>query len=157
MNKLLANIVLFLAGLSPIGVGLAGAQELSSLTIESGETVHAFEVELADEEDERELGLMHREELGADRGMLFTYDRPQQAGVWMKNTLIPLDMLFIGAEGEIVSIAKNAVPGSLRTIRSGFVVQGFLEINGGQADELGIKPGDIVRHGALGNWEPQEN
>lgn len=152
MKKLLAALVLFFAP-----VGAAAAQELQPLKIESGDAVHEFQVELADEEDERSLGLMHREELGRDRGMLFTYDRPQQAGVWMKNTLISLDMLFVASDGTVVSIAKNAVPGSLRTIQSGFPVKAFLEINGGQADELGIKPGDVVRHEALGNWTTEEN
>ncbi len=148
MNKLIA-IAVFAFSLA----GAATAQERGPLIIESGETTHTFEVELADDNEERSLGLMHREEMAADHGMLFTYERPQEAGVWMKNTLIPLDMLFVGADGEIVSIAKNAKPGSLRTISSGFRVSGFLEINGGQADALGIQPGDIVRHEALGNWE----
>lgn len=146
-----------LLALASTFVAPAVAQELAPLRIESGAQTHEFQVELADEDDERELGLMHREELGADRGMLFTYDRPQHAGVWMKNTLIPLDIMFVADDGEIVSIAKNAVPGSLRTIESGFVVHGFLEINGGQVDDLGIKPGDVVRHEALGNWQAEEN
>lgn len=152
MKKLFVALLLCLAP-----VGTAAAQDLQPLKIESGDAVHEFQVELADDDDERAQGLMHREELGQDRGMLFTYDRPQRAGVWMKNTLIPLDMLFVAADGTVVSIAKNAVPGSLRTIESGFAVKGFLEINGGQADALGIKPGAIVRHEALGNWAPEEN
>lgn len=139
--------------LSPI----AAAQELSPLTIVSGETTHAFQVEVADDEAEREQGLMNREDMAQDRGMLFTYEQPQMAGVWMKNTLIPLDMLFLAEDGTIKAIAKSAEPGSERTINSGFRVKAFLEINGGKADELAIKPGDIVRHEALGNMEAAEN
>ena len=152
MKKLIALVGLVVSLAAP-----AMAQEFTPLIIVSGDKTHEFQVELADDEAERALGLMHREEMAQDRGMLFTYEQPQRSSVWMKNTLIPLDMLFLGADGTIVAIAKNAEPGSLRTINSGFPSQGFLEINGGQADVLAIKPGDIVRHKALGNWEDEEN
>ncbi len=152
MKKLIPLAFLALAAAVP-----AAAQEFSPLKIESGETTHEFQVELADDDAERELGLMHREEMARDRGMLFTYNQPRRSGVWMKNTLIPLDMLFLDADGRIVVIAKNAEPGSERIIDSGFRTKGFLEINGGQADELAIKPGDIVRHEALGNWADEQN
>lgn len=135
----------------------AMAQEFTPLTIVSGDKTHEFQVEVADDQEERALGLMYREEMAPDHGMLFTYDQPQRTSVWMKNTLIPLDMLFLDSDGAVVAIAKNAEPGSLRTIDSGFRSKGFLEINGGQADVLAIKPGDIVRHKALGNWDDQEN
>ncbi len=134
-------------------MGSAHAQEFEPLRIVSGETTHEFQVELADEPDEREMGLMHREEMGAARGMLFTYEQAQKASVWMKNTLIPLDMLFMASDGTILAIAKNARPGSLRIIDSGFQVKGFLELNGGQSDELGINPGDVIQHKSLGNYQ----
>lgn len=151
MKKLVALVCL--AFLSPVAI----AQELSPLNIVSGETTHAYQVELADDEAERAQGLMNREDMAQDHGMLFTYDQPQMAGVWMKNTLIPLDMLFVDGDGVILAIAKNAEPGSERTINSGFRVKAFLEINGGQADELSIKPGDIVRHDSLGNMTNEAN
>ncbi|HTH98511.1 MAG TPA: DUF192 domain-containing protein [Stellaceae bacterium] len=104
-----------------------------------------FTVEVAQTEPQREQGLMFRQSLPANAGMLFLYGQPQQAAFWMKNTFIPLDMLFIGADGHIVNIAKRAVPMSQATIYSSGPVQAILEINGGTADKLGIKPGDMVR------------
>jgi uncharacterized protein len=124
----------------------AYAQALSSLTIQSGDKTHAFNVELADTPSEREKGLMFRESLPPDGGMLFDFGEPAPASIWMKNTLIPLDILFIDARGEIVAIARNAVPGSLRQISPGVPVRGVLEIAGGRAAALGVSPGDTVVH-----------
>jgi len=92
---------------------------------------------------------MFREELGQFQAMLFVYERPQPVAFWMKNTLIPLDMLFIDARGKIVAIAENARPGSLRMVGPGFAVASVLELNGGLANELGIKPGDTVEYAKL--------
>ena len=125
--------------------------ETGPLTITSGDSTHAFTVELANDPEEITTGLMNRESMDADAGMLFDFGQPREASMWMKNTLIPLDMLFIDPAGRVIAIARNAVPGSLRTISPGVPVKGVLELNGGRAAELGIEPGDEVHHPIFGN------
>ena len=125
--------------------------ETSPLTIESANGAHAFTVEIADEPEEITTGLMNRESMDPDAGMLFDFGQPREAAMWMKNTLIPLDMLFMDTDGTILAIARNAVPGSLRRINPGVPVKGVLELNGGRAEELGIVPGDTVQHAMFGN------
>jgi uncharacterized protein len=142
-------LFLFFAGL--MLAGGAFAQSLEPLQIVSGDKTHTFKVEIADDEGERELGLMNRDSLARDQGMLFIYPQVSRTGVWMKNTRISLDMLFIDEKGKVLSIARKARPGSLRIIDPGVRVKAFLEINGGQAAEMGLKPGDVVRHKAFGN------
>ncbi|WP_029006747.1 DUF192 domain-containing protein [Azospirillum halopraeferens] len=110
-----------------------------------------FDVELALTSAQQAQGLMFRETMAADAGMLFVYDRPQPAAFWMKNTLITLDMLFVGSDGRIVNIHERAVPGSLDAVRSAGPVKGILEINGGMSARLGIRPGDRVVHPVFGN------
>ena len=100
-----------------------------------------FAIELADDPGERARGLMFREALPRGQGMLFVYPRPQPASFWMKNTLIPLDMLFFDARGRLVSLHENAVPGDETPIPGGDAVLMVLEINGGLARRLGIAPG----------------
>ena len=109
----------------------------------------SFAVEVADEGGERSQGLMFRPELAPASGMLFVYDAPRHVQFWMKNTLIPLDMLFFDAEGRLVSVHENAVPGDLTPIPGGEAIQYVLEINGGAARRLGIAPGAELRHPAL--------
>ena len=130
---------------------LADPMEVTPLSIISAETTHAFTVEVADDREEISFGLMERESLDADKGMLFDFDPPREPSMYMKNTLIPLDMIFIADDGSIEMIARNTVPGSLRTISPGVPVRAVLEINGGQAAELGILPGDTVQHPLFGN------
>jgi uncharacterized protein len=120
--------------------------ETGTLTIETDEGVQSFDIEIADEPEEISYGLMNRESMAEDAGMLFDFGNPREPAMWMKNTLIPLDMLFITSDGTIQMIARNAVPGSLRTISPGMPVKGVLEINGGRAADLGIMPGDTVDH-----------
>lgn len=103
-----------------------------------------FTVELAVTKAEQARGLMFRKSMAPDRGMLFPYNPPQRAAFWMKNTLIPLDILYIGPDGRVLSIARNAVPHDETPIPSGGVVRGVLEIPGGRAAQLGILPGDRV-------------
>ena len=110
-----------------------------------------FDVEMATNEAERERGLMYRKELGPYQGMLFDFHRDMPVSFWMKNTLIPLDMVFIASDGIVKHVHANAVPMSTDTIPSEFPVRGVLEINGGSARLLGIKPGDKVRHEIFGN------
>ena len=127
-------------------VVLAPALALDRTTVEiaSKTGVHVFTVEIADTELARERGLMFRKELPPGRGMLFEFQREQQVGFWMKNTLIPLDMIFIDGRGRIVSIAQNAKPMSEDVIMSGGQVRAVLEVVGGTVRRLGIAPGDRV-------------
>lgn len=123
----------------------------SPLEIRSGDTTHSFTVEIADTPEAIQQGLMHRETLAPDAGMLFDFGETRPASMWMKNTLIPLDMLFILQDGKVVAIARNAQPHSLRSLSPGVPVRGVLEIPGGRARELGIEPGDTVLHPVFGN------
>ncbi|MEO0450919.1 MAG: DUF192 domain-containing protein [Pseudomonadota bacterium] len=130
---------------------MADPMDVTPLTIVSAEASHEFSVEVANDREEISFGLMERESLDADKGMLFDFDPPREPSMFMKNTLIPLDMLFISDDGYVEMIARNTVPGSLRTISPGVPVRAVLEINGGQAAELGIQPGDTVEHPLFGN------
>ena len=111
---------------------------------------HSFEVEMALTPGQQAQGLMFRRDLAENAGMLFVYGRDGPISMWMKNTLIPLDMLFLARDGRIVRVAARTVPLSLETISAGEAVAGVLELNGGTADRLGIGPGDRVVHPALG-------
>ncbi len=134
---------------------LADPMDVTPLSIVSADATHAFTVEVADDRDEISFGLMERESLDADKGMLFDFNPPREPAMFMKNTLIPLDMLFIAEDGSIEMIARNTVPGSLRTISPGVPVRAVLEINGGQAAELGILPGDTVQHPLFENVDSE--
>ncbi len=123
------------------------------VTVESGTGPHRFAVEVAVTPQQRAQGLMFRERLPAEAGMLFLYPAEQPVSMWMKNTLIPLDMLFIAGDGRIVRIAERAVPGSLATISSGEPARAVLELNGGTAARLQLEPGDRVVHRAFGTAE----
>jgi uncharacterized membrane protein (UPF0127 family) len=107
---------------------------------------HVFSVELASTDAEREVGLMNRPAMAADHGMLFDFGTDQPIYMWMKNTLIPLDMLFIDRTGKIVGIAARAVPLSEEVIASPGPIRAVLELNGGTAERLHIAVGDTVRH-----------
>ncbi len=108
-----------------------------------------FRVEIADDPAEQARGLMFRETLAASAGMLFVYPAPVAPAFWMKNTLIPLDMIFIRPDGIIGHVHPRAVPGDLTGIRGGDGILAVLEIRGGMAEALGIGPGDEVRHPAF--------
>lgn len=112
-------------------------------------TLHHFMVELADTPDLRTRGLMHRRELAADRGMLFLFPRSERQAMWMKNTYVSLDMLFIDSTGRIIDIAANTRPLSERTIVSSGKARAVLELLAGTAARLGITVGDLVRHRAF--------
>ncbi len=122
------------------------AAEEQTLEIVTKKGVHVFSVELAATDAERSKGLMFRKELAEGKGMLFDFKQDQDVSMWMRNTLIPLDMLFINADGSIRRIAENTEPMSERTIPSGGPVRGVLEVIGGTAKKLGIAPGDRVAH-----------
>lgn len=109
----------------------------------------SFAVEVADDTQERAQGLMFRTELAPASGMLFVYDSPRQPSFWMKNTLIPLDMIFADATGTVTRVQANAVPGDLTPVDGGPGVQYVLEINGGLAAKLGLAAGAQLRHPAI--------
>jgi uncharacterized membrane protein (UPF0127 family) len=126
------------------------AQDLQTVEIASKNGVHVFAVEFANTDETRAVGLMHRKELPEGRGMLFDFRRDQEVAMWMQNTLIPLDMIFIRGDGRIARIAENTEPLSTRLISSGGPVRGVLEVIGGTARKLGIAPGDKVGHPMFG-------
>ena len=112
-----------------------------------------FSVDVADDDAERAQGLMNVPSMPASRGMLFLYDQPQRATFWMRNTLIPLDMIFMGPDGTVTHVHENAVPLDETIIDGGGGVQAVLEINGGLAGAIGIAPGAELRHPGLDQAE----
>jgi hypothetical protein len=142
----LAALLLGFILLSLGWVGVAAAQTLDKLEIVTSTGVHVFSVEMAQTDAERERGLMYRRFMPPDRGMLFDFKREEPVMFWMKNTYIPLDMIFISRAGVVTSIAADAEPLSERLIPSGGPCYGVLEVNAGVAASIGVKPGDKVRH-----------
>jgi uncharacterized membrane protein (UPF0127 family) len=120
--------------------------ELDSLEIVTATGRHAFQVEIADNDATREHGLMDRRYMAPDHGMLFEFERDEPVAFWMKNTYIPLDMIFIAPSGVVTHIAANAEPLSERVIPSGGPSIAVLELDGGTAASIGLKVGDKVRH-----------
>lgn len=117
-----------------------------TLEIVSKNGIHVFTVELAVTDADRQRGLMFRKELPEGHGMLFDFHRDQELGFWMKNTYIPLDMIFITGDGRIHRIAENTEPLSERVVPSNGPVRAVFEVNAGTARKLGIAPGDRVAH-----------
>jgi uncharacterized membrane protein (UPF0127 family) len=132
--------VVFLAGAA--GVPTRGAE----LEIATSAGRHAFQVEIADNDASRERGLMDRRYMASDHGMLFEFMSDAPTSFWMKNTYIPLDMIFIARSGVVTRIVANAEPLSERVIPSGGPCAAVLELNGGTAASIGLKVGDKVRH-----------
>ncbi len=133
------------------GGAAAAAQERVPLVIETaGGDRHEFRVEIADTDPARAQGLMHRRELAADHGMLFIFDRPHTITMWMKNTPLPLDMIFLSSDGKIVDTHRRAVPFSLDTIASKRRARYVLEVIGGTVDRLGLAVGDRVSGAGIG-------
>jgi uncharacterized protein len=148
--KRLFFLLLVLVAAAPAAVQGQVTFETASLTVETAAgDEHAFEVEVAETGDQRAQGLMFRRQMAADAGMLFLFGGSQVRAMWMKNTLIPLDMLFIDETGKIVRIEERTVPHSERAIASGGPVSAVLELNAGTASRLMIKPGDRVHHPAF--------
>lgn len=129
-----------------LGQSPAGLAQVP-LTV-TGDKIHRFTVEVAATPQEQSRGLMFRESLAPDRGMIFPLGAPRIASFWMKDTLIPLDIIFVRADGRITNIEANTVPLSLEPVLSYEEVTAVLEIAGGRAAELGIKPGDKVEWSA---------
>ena len=135
--------VVFLAASASVA---ARSGELDSLEIVTATGRHVFQVEIANNDATREHGLMDRRYMAADHGMLFEFDREAPVSFWMKNTYIPLDMIFVAPSGVVTHIAANAEPLSERVIPSGGPCVAVLELNGGTAASIGLKVGDKVRH-----------
>lgn len=131
---------------APVGRSEAGL-EIVPLSIVSGGRTHRFQVEVARTGDQQSRGMMYRDRLAPDRGMIFPFAEPRVASFWMRNTPNSLDLIFIGTDGRIESIGADAVPLSEAFITSQGVVAGVLEIAGGRAAELGLQPGDRVKWG----------
>jgi uncharacterized membrane protein (UPF0127 family) len=121
----------------------------STLKIETAGGVHSFDIEVATNDAQRARGLMFRNEMAPDAGMLFVYRRDRVLTMWMANTYLPLDMLFIGGDGRIVSITRNTIPLSRTTISSRKRARAVLELNAGTARRLGINAGDRVVYDGL--------
>jgi uncharacterized protein len=128
--------------LLPLPGGIAA--ETATLVLHTDTGPHSFNIEIAKTPSEKILGLMYRRSLPADAGMLFLYDRPQPVTFWMRNTYIPLDMVFIGADGRVQRIESHTEPFSLSAISSDGDVESVLELNAGTADAIGLKVGDKV-------------
>ena len=134
------------SALLALSVSLGQAAEKSVLEIVTKTGVHSFSVEVVDNDADRAKGLMHRRSLPEGTGMLFDFHREQDVSFWMQNTYIPLDMIFIRADGRIHRIAENTVPLSLEQVPSRGPVRGVLEVIAGTSRKLGIAPGDRVAH-----------
>ncbi len=145
----LRTFVFVLIGLLAVA-GPLRAAGLQTLEIASKTGVHAFAVEIVDNDADRAKGLMYRRELPEGRGMLFDFQREQDVSFWMRNTYISLDIIFIRGDGRILRIAANTEPLSERMIPSGGPVRGVLEVIAGTARKLGIAPGDRVAHRIFG-------
>ena len=142
-------------GLAPIvfavlATGAAAECRDDRVTIKGDFGEAHITVQVADDERERAQGLMNVPEMGTLQGMLFVYDAPQPVSFWMRNTLIPLDMIFAGPDGTISAIHENAVPLDETPIPGGDGVKFVLEVNGGLTERLGVEPGDLLQHPAIG-------
>ena len=150
------TLCIFVLGVvAACGEGQTNTLPISPLEIESGGKIHKFKVELADTDRTRTRGLMFREKMGANRGMLFNFFEEQHLSFWMKNTPLSLDLVFIDKTGRIVSIATDAVPFSETQIPSRVPAMAVLEVNGGTTKRLGIKPNDVVKHSIFTSGQPK--
>lgn len=131
--------------------GPARAAGFTPLTIETLSGTHKFQVEVAADDAMRAQGLMYRRKLDPDKGMLFDFERDQPVSMWMQNTYVALDMVFILTDGTVHRVEDHTTPLSTRSIESGVNVRYVLELPAGTADRLGIKRGSKVSHKIIGN------
>ena len=158
MKRLLFIALLFLLPLS------ASAQTAKDDVVDFGTPVplsvvsesgtHEFLVERAVTLDQQARGMMFRETMGADTGMIFESEEPKVATIWMKNTSIPLDIIFVRSNGRILKIEHMAQPYKLRSASSEAVIAAVLELQGGRSRDLGILPGDLIKHDFFGTATP---
>src|SRR5215471_9113812 len=154
VRRITRRVVLVGAGLllfSGPACGQLATFAKSQLVIETAKGKFRFDIELALTPPQMAQGLMYRRTLAADAGMLFDYGDPQPIAMWMKNTLIPLDMIFIGKDGKVVDFRERAVPMSLDTIEPKMLARAVLEVNAGTVQRLGLRLGDTVHHAFFGN------
>jgi uncharacterized protein len=152
MSKLLAALAaMIVLALGAPAFAQGKPLPVTTITIDTDHGPHTFRVEIAADPASQEQGLMFRKEMAPDAGMLFEFPKPAMEYFWMKNTILPLDLIFIRANGTISSIAPNAVPYSTTTIPSIEPVRAVLELNGGRAAQLGIQPDAVVHHAFFGN------
>ena len=157
MKRILFGLAILLAACSPqahaekaaaaneqIALHPVSGLPVIPLTISQNGKVHHFKVEVASTPAQQERGLMFRTEMGKDEGMIFPEDPPRMASFWMKNTVIPLDIIFIGTDHRIMNVSANATPYSLQSRPSDDIASGVLELNGGRLAELGFTPGAKV-------------
>ncbi len=154
-GSLAALFAVAFAATLPVGVPAANAASIAAgkpqtglkvvgLSIEAGGKLHDYRVEIAATASQQAHGMMFRTEMPRDTGMIFPMKPPREAGFWMENTLIPLDLIFIGADGRVRNIAAEAVPRSRALLMSAGPVAAVLELKGGEAARIGLKPGDKV-------------
>jgi uncharacterized protein len=141
--RIFRSLLLLIAILVPRA---AFAQAPETLTIVTATGRHVYQVEVMRTPEQRARGLMHRQFMPPDRGMLFDFGRVEPVAMWMQNTYISLDMFFIAADGRIARITTQTEPHSTRTLPSGEPVLGVLELNAGQAEAIGAKAGDVIEH-----------
>lgn len=141
--------ILVTAGCAVAG-GPVRAASLQPLEIVTRNGVQVFSVEMATTEEEKQTGLMYRKELADGKGMLFDFKPEQEVSMWMKNTYVSLDMIFIRADGRILRIAENTEPMSTKIISSQGPARAVLEVVAGTAQKYGIRPGDRVGHPLFG-------
>src|SRR6478736_3127379 len=145
IRRLLAAVFVFAAD-----AGSAQAASFQPLEIATKNGVQVFSVEMATTEQEKQTGLMYRKELADGKGMLFDFNPEQEVSMWMKNTYVSLDMIFIRADGRILRIAENTEPLSTKIISSQGPARAVLEVVAGTAQKYGIRPGDRVGHPLFG-------
>lgn len=138
------------AAIATVALPLAACSDEGKLVLHSSTGDYTFNVEVVDTPESRAKGLMFVQELADDAGMLFDFKEERPVSFWMRNTFIPLDMIFVGADGVVKNIHVNARPHDVTGIPSEGPVQFVLEIPGGRSVEIGLKPGDTMEHDRVG-------
>jgi len=144
-DALFVGLALVLSVLT-MASGIIAAPKLENIVLVTAAGSHEFQTEIAGTPEQRQLGLMYRQSLPKNHAMLFDYHAVGPISMWMKNTYIPLDMIFITSNGRVSSIAANTVPFSEKVISSNGAVRAVLEVNAGTAARIGLQPGDKVLH-----------
>ncbi|MEY3337174.1 MAG: hypothetical protein RL245_166 [Pseudomonadota bacterium] len=149
MKYVLAALLFVFAG-APLGAAEPVLQDLSTypkgeVTVQSATGAQRFDVWIADTADRQRQGLMFVRDLPASQGMLFVNESPRRASFWMKNTFIPLDLLFFDARGRLIAVFENATPLSLDPMGPDMPVKWILELRGGESRRRGLKPGDVLQ------------
>lgn len=145
-----------MAALILVPLASSSAKGTGTVVLETGTGKHSYTVEVADTPQEKVRGLMFRRSMPRDHGMIFLHDPPRRATMWMRNTYIALDMIFISEQGTVLRIEANTEPFSTDVIDSGGIAEAVLELNAGEAARIGLKPGDRVVFPGLGQSPAKE-